>query len=259
MTLNFALIHDLDLGFSRSNFEIVVSLELGGRLTWDERDVSQTHFVTLNLDLTRELGLRFSRSGLKSCIWRLGGEDVEWQDVELTMWSWAMILSLYFQGQVVKYPYPIMGGTIDMQRKGCESISCWTHCETLTFNLIHDLGDSHISWMGGSINLERKGLSAILLRFWAHNATFGLQYELASSCPWATAHTKYIGQYAKKKKVLKNILLTALLQSIHHPNQLSNHNARNHGLSETECMSGGLCERHDLLHRHKIHVHYSSC
>ena len=37
VTLN----HDLDLGFSRSNFEKVVSQEWDGPLKWNERDVSQ--------------------------------------------------------------------------------------------------------------------------------------------------------------------------------------------------------------------------
>ena len=32
--------YDLDLGFSRSNFENVISQEWEGRLTWNERDVS---------------------------------------------------------------------------------------------------------------------------------------------------------------------------------------------------------------------------
>ena len=32
---------DLDLGFSRSNFEIAVSQEWKGRLAWNERDVSR--------------------------------------------------------------------------------------------------------------------------------------------------------------------------------------------------------------------------
>ena len=39
VTFNFDL--NLDLGFSRSNFEKVISQEWEGRLTWDERDVSR--------------------------------------------------------------------------------------------------------------------------------------------------------------------------------------------------------------------------
>ena len=42
VTFNFDLNHDLDLGFSRSNFEKkVISQEWDGRLTWNERDVSR--------------------------------------------------------------------------------------------------------------------------------------------------------------------------------------------------------------------------
>ena len=41
VTFNFDLNHDLDLGFSGSNFEKVVSHEWDGLLTWNERDVSR--------------------------------------------------------------------------------------------------------------------------------------------------------------------------------------------------------------------------
>ena len=32
-----------------------------------------------------------------------------------------------------------MGGQIDMERKGCESIKCQTHIATSNFDLTHDL------------------------------------------------------------------------------------------------------------------------
>ena len=35
VTFNVPLTHDLDLGFSRSNFETVISQEWDGRLTWN--------------------------------------------------------------------------------------------------------------------------------------------------------------------------------------------------------------------------------
>ena len=41
VTFKVHLTHDLDLGFSRSNFENAVFQEWEGRLTWNERDVSQ--------------------------------------------------------------------------------------------------------------------------------------------------------------------------------------------------------------------------
>ena len=39
--LNCDLTHDLDPGFSRSNFEKVLTQEWDARLTWNERDVSR--------------------------------------------------------------------------------------------------------------------------------------------------------------------------------------------------------------------------
>ena len=41
VTFNGHLTHDLYFGFSRSNFEKVVSQEWDGRLTWNEKDVSR--------------------------------------------------------------------------------------------------------------------------------------------------------------------------------------------------------------------------
>ena len=41
VTFNVHLFHDLDLGFSRSDFEKVVSQDWDGGLTWDKRDVSR--------------------------------------------------------------------------------------------------------------------------------------------------------------------------------------------------------------------------
>ena len=41
VTFNVHLTHDLDLGFSRSNFENAVSQEWKGRLTWNEWDVNR--------------------------------------------------------------------------------------------------------------------------------------------------------------------------------------------------------------------------
>ena len=40
VTFNIPLTHDLDLGFSRSNFENAVSQEWKGRLTWNKSDVN---------------------------------------------------------------------------------------------------------------------------------------------------------------------------------------------------------------------------
>ena len=60
-----------------------------------------------------------------------------------------------------------MGGLIDMEPKGCESIGCQTHFVTLNFDPTLDLGisrsifNSCISGMGGPINMEWKGYESI--------------------------------------------------------------------------------------------------
>ena len=50
-----------------------------------------------------------------------------------------------------------MGGPIDMERKGCESIGCYTHIVTFNCDLIYDLDPG----MGGPINNGWKGYEAI--------------------------------------------------------------------------------------------------
>ena len=60
---------DLDLGFSRSNFENAVSQEWEGRLTWNKRDLSRQNFGPM--------------------LW-------------LSMFTSSMTLTLYFQGQILK-------------------------------------------------------------------------------------------------------------------------------------------------------------
>ena len=49
-----------------------------------------------------------------------------------------MTLALDFQGQIKKSFILGMGGLIDMEQKGYESIGCWTHHVTLSYDL--DLG-----------------------------------------------------------------------------------------------------------------------
>ena len=41
VTLNIVITHDLNLEFSLSNFEIAVSQEWEGRLTWNKKDMNQ--------------------------------------------------------------------------------------------------------------------------------------------------------------------------------------------------------------------------
>ena len=65
----FDLKHDLDLGFSRSNFGKVISQEWDGRLTWNQRDVSR---------------------------WNVG--PMLW----LSTFTSSMTMTLDFQGQILK-------------------------------------------------------------------------------------------------------------------------------------------------------------
>ena len=106
VTLNFHLNHGIDLGFSRSNFEKVVSQEWDGRLTWDER-----MWVDRMLD--------------PCCGFQLSPHS----------WPWPWIFKVKFWKCCISG----MGGPIDMERKGCESIGCYTHFVTLNFHLNHDL------------------------------------------------------------------------------------------------------------------------
>ena len=48
-----------------------------------------------------------------------------------------MTLTLYFQGQILKYTCSVlgMGGLIDMEQKGCELLACLT----LNFDVAYDL------------------------------------------------------------------------------------------------------------------------
>ena len=100
---NFDLNHDLDFGFSKSNFEKVVSQQWDGRLTWNEKNVSRYNvgpmlwlstfaspmnltldFVTFNFDLNHDLDFGFSRSNFwKSCISAMGWQiDMEQKKCE---------------------------------------------------------------------------------------------------------------------------------------------------------------------------------
>ena len=80
VTFNVHLTHDLDLGFSRSNFENAVSQEWNGRLTWNESDVNR-------------------------------------QDVTPTLWLSTfpspMTLTLDFRGQILKKSY-LRNGMADL-------------------------------------------------------------------------------------------------------------------------------------------------
>ena len=74
-----------------------------------------------------------------------------------------------------------MEGPIDMERKGCESIGCYTHFVTFNVPLTHDLKPwifkvkfwkSHISGMEWPIDMELKGYESI--ECWTHVVTFNV-------------------------------------------------------------------------------------
>ena len=68
------------------------------------------------------------------------GMKVIWVDRMLDpLWPWAMTLTLYFQGQILKSHILGIRWLIDMEQKGCESMRSWTHFVTLNFNLTNDL------------------------------------------------------------------------------------------------------------------------
>ena len=92
VTLNFDLTHDLDLEFSRSNFENAVFQEWEGQLTWNQRDVSR-------------------------------------QDVRLTLWPLTLTSPMtlnFFKVNYLNSCISVTEGLINMERKGYESIGCYT-------------------------------------------------------------------------------------------------------------------------------------
>ena len=93
VTLNVHFTHDLDLRFSRSNFENAVSQEWEGRLTWHE---TKGIWVDRMLDPCCDL----------QC------SPLPWP------WPWIFKVKLW------KSRISGMGWPIDMERKGCESIEC---------------------------------------------------------------------------------------------------------------------------------------
>ena len=107
VTFNIPLTHDLDLGFSRSNFEKVISQEWDGRLTWIKK-----MWVDRILD--------------------------PYCDIQFTPhpWPWPWMFKVKFWKCCISG----MGGPIDKERKGGESIGCYTHFVTLNHDI--DLGFS---------------------------------------------------------------------------------------------------------------------
>ena len=92
--------------------------------------------------------------------------EIHQMDAGLIVWprpfTLPMTLTLDFQDQILKSCISRRGGSIDMERKGCESLGCWTYYVTFSYDL--GLGtfkfkfwNSHISGMGGLIDMDWKG------------------------------------------------------------------------------------------------------
>ena len=98
VTINFDITYDIDLEFSMSNFEIAVSQECDGRLTWNERDNSGYGVIptlwhgamTLTLTSPMTLTLDFLDQIFNSHIWGMGRSiDLEWKRCELDTMLYA--------------------------------------------------------------------------------------------------------------------------------------------------------------------------
>ena len=102
-----------------------------------------THAVTFNVHLTHDLYLGFSRSNFKKSYLRNGTADRHgtkgmWVRLLHPLcdflcpphpWPWPWIFKVKFWKCCISG----MDGLIDMERKGCESIGCYTHF--VTFNI----------------------------------------------------------------------------------------------------------------------------
>ena len=106
VTFNGHLTYDLYFGFSRSNFEKVVSQEWDGRLTWNE-------------------GMWVDRMLHLLCDFQCPPHP----------WPWPWIFKVKFWKCCISG----MEWPIDMERKRCESIGCYTHFVILNIPLTHDL------------------------------------------------------------------------------------------------------------------------
>ena len=122
VTFNFPLTHDLDRGFSRSNFLKSFILWMGWLIDMETKGI----WVDRMLDPCCD----FQCSPLS--------------------WPWLWIFKVKFWKSRISG----MGWPIDMEWKGCESIECYSHCD---FKLWPHPWNCCNSGMGGSTHLEWKG------------------------------------------------------------------------------------------------------
>ena len=137
VTFNFDLDHDLGLGFSRSDFEKVLSYEWDGRLTWNGRDVSRlnvghmlwlsmfTSSMTLTLDFQGQI-LKKKKSYLRNGMADWHGTKGMWVDRMLDShcdfklwphpWPWPWIFNVKYWNCCNSG----MGGLTHLEWKGCE-------------------------------------------------------------------------------------------------------------------------------------------
>ena len=157
--LNCDHTYDLDPWFSRSNFEKVLNQECDDRLTWNKRGVSQLDArptlwlwtvispMTLTLDFQGQI-LKKSQLTNGMPDWHgTKGIWVNWMldlccDFQLWLhpWPWPWIFSIKVWNSCI----PGMGGPIDMEGKGYESMGCYAYFVTLSYDL--DLGFSRSNY-----------------------------------------------------------------------------------------------------------------
>ena len=149
MTFNFYLTHNLDLEFSTSNLEIAVSQEWQGRSTWNESDMSRYGVIPTLWPWAITLTLDFQGQILKMLYLWNGRADWHgtkgmWVDRMLDShcdfelwphpWPWLWIFEVNFLNSCISG----VGGPINMEWKGYESIGCYTYYVTSSYDF--DLG-----------------------------------------------------------------------------------------------------------------------
>ena len=203
VTFNVPLTHDLDLGFSRSNFEKSHILGMGWPIDMElkgcELRECWTHVVTFNVHLTRDLDLGFPWSNFEKVLsyewdgqltWnhREGCESIEcWPMLWLSMFTPSMTLTLDFQGQIMKNSYLRNGMTdwhgakgmwVDKMLDSHCDFKLWPHPWPWPWIFKVKYWNCCNSGMGGLTHLEWKGCE------------LDMMLDAQWDWPWATVHDK---------------------------------------------------------------------
>ena len=153
-----SLTHDLGLGFSRSDFEKVLSYEWDGPLTWNGRDVS-----------------------------RLNVGPMLW----LSIFTSSMTLTLDFQGQILKKSYlrnvmadwhRTKGMWVDRMLDSHCDFKLWPHPWPWPWIFNVKYWNCCNPGMGDLTHLEWKGCE------------LDMMFDARWDWPWAMVHSKRIGQ-----------------------------------------------------------------